>query len=462
MKYIFSIIIVSFLSLAADAQSLSPEAEFLFRDVKTNLSIAEKNEIAKSAGTLSKDRSTFQYIDPDLDEPIDIGTSVSIYDFNKDGIEEVVLSTSSSYLYGNTGEGFELLVKGMANAYQSVLNLPGIPEFEQSSGKQYPDITIGGPGFVFPVYGWNGKSYEIVGEVKEGGFKVNNEVADVASSNVHKENDLQGSSGMESVSEQLSPPANMLFHNVMSNLTNAEKNMIAMLSQVSPQDTLEKTKKGRSKTEYDVYPVDFNRDGSDEIFLRVTNLLLGLPTYNYSFYAKDHSGNYKPAPGKIGPAVRIMLNGKQGFPDLIKGVAGFSREIWIWNGSNYAIAQKLDPDAKVATELMNVEDANKYYSSHSNVKGSNTAFNHFNGEWYSHDYKYSFRINGKEGVATLSNSPNYRVGDLMLRIDSFDGALYHGQQIFTDGKWHNVTMQLLPNEIVMKGSGYNWKMVRTR
>jgi len=60
MKYIFSIIIVSFLSLAANAQSLSPEAEFLFRDVKTNLSIAEKNEIAKSAGTLSKDRSRFR------------------------------------------------------------------------------------------------------------------------------------------------------------------------------------------------------------------------------------------------------------------------------------------------------------------------------------------------------------------------------------------------------------------
>ncbi len=460
MKTILTLCIILFISLSAYAQPLTPEAEFLFKDVGTKLTNAEKNQIAESAGTLSKDGSTFQYIDPDLDEPIDIGTSVSVYDFNKDGIEEVVLSSSSTFLYGMVGEGFDLFVKGKDNKYQSVFSSQGIPSFDEHSGKQYPDITVGGPGIVFPVYGWNGKSYEIVGEVKDGEVDINHDIGDEVPADVNRINDLNRTVEVENIPEQLSPTANMLFHNVKSKLTNTDKNMIALLTQVSPQDTLEKTKKGKSKTEYDVYPVDFNRDGNDEIFLRVTNLLLGLPTYNYFFYAKDHSGNYKAAPGKIGPGVRIMLNGKQGYPDLIKGTAGFPREIWAWNGSNYVITQKLNADAKISSELMNVEKADQYYVSA--PVASSSAFKLFDGEWHCPDYKYSFQIRGKEGVATLSNSPNYKVGENILRIDSFDGTNYHGQQIFTDGKWHKVTLQLLTNEIVMKGSGYNWKMVRTK
>ena len=38
----------------------------------------------------------------------------------------------------------------------------GIPEFLKTKGKDgWPDISVGGPGFCFPVERWNGKSYEV-------------------------------------------------------------------------------------------------------------------------------------------------------------------------------------------------------------------------------------------------------------------------------------------------------------
>jgi len=38
----------------------------------------------------------------------------------------------------------------------------GVPEFLSSKGKDgWPDISIGGPGFCFPVQRWNGREYAV-------------------------------------------------------------------------------------------------------------------------------------------------------------------------------------------------------------------------------------------------------------------------------------------------------------
>ena len=38
----------------------------------------------------------------------------------------------------------------------------------------------------------------------------------------------------------------------------------------------------------------------------------------------------------------------------------------------------------------------------------------FSGEWYSSQYKYAFQIDRRIGIATLSNSPQYKAGDVVL------------------------------------------------
>jgi len=82
------------------------------------------------------------------------------------------------------------------------------------------------------------------------------------------------------------------------------------------------------------------------------------------------------------------------------------------------------------------------------------------GEWLSPEYKYSFKINGSRGIATLSNSTNYKVGDYMLLIKSFDGEYYHGKQIYTDGKWHEVKLKLLNKDEMIMYGGVEWTMIR--
>ena len=54
-----------------------------------------------------------------------------------------------------------LFIKDAAGKYQTNLGFPGAsadPKPEKSKG--YPDLVIGGPGFCFPVWRWNGKAYD--------------------------------------------------------------------------------------------------------------------------------------------------------------------------------------------------------------------------------------------------------------------------------------------------------------
>lgn len=85
----------------------------------------------------------------------------------------------------------------------------------------------------------------------------------------------------------------------------------------------------------------------------------------------------------------------------------------------------------------------------------------FDGEYYSSVHKYAFRITGHTGVATLSNSPKYNVGEVMLKIALVDGRTFQGSQIFTDGVWQSVTGRLQDDgSLLMKGGGFIWTMSR--
>lgn len=82
-------------------------------------------------------------------------------DLNGDGRPEAVVTEGGTFCYGNTGTGFRLLSKQPGGNWKVLYESQGMAEFLPSRGAdKMPDISVGGPGFCFPVVRWNGKSYE--------------------------------------------------------------------------------------------------------------------------------------------------------------------------------------------------------------------------------------------------------------------------------------------------------------
>jgi hypothetical protein len=81
-------------------------------------------------------------------------------DLNGDGRPEAVVTEGGTFCYGNTGTGFWLLSKQANGKWAKLYQSQGIAEFLKTSGVgKMPDISVGGPGFCFPVVRWNGKAY---------------------------------------------------------------------------------------------------------------------------------------------------------------------------------------------------------------------------------------------------------------------------------------------------------------
>ena len=81
-------------------------------------------------------------------------------DLNDDGLPEVLITEGSSYCYGNTGITSSLVSKQNDGSWKLIFSAVGILSFinsNQASG--WPEIEVGGPGFCFPVYRWNGNKF---------------------------------------------------------------------------------------------------------------------------------------------------------------------------------------------------------------------------------------------------------------------------------------------------------------
>jgi hypothetical protein len=142
---------------AATNAGLSTGAAFLFRNVITKASGVEQNKICKELElVLSGDRSTL------LSGDYPVTASVFPTDLNKDGREELFVVLQSGALYGNTGEGYVAYFENGTGDFdrQKELGGGGRPVFLASSNLGYPDFIVGGPGFEFALYRWNGKTYK--------------------------------------------------------------------------------------------------------------------------------------------------------------------------------------------------------------------------------------------------------------------------------------------------------------
>jgi len=90
----------------------------------------------------------------------DPGTIETYRDLNGDGRPEAVVTEGSSFCYGNTETGFQLVSKQSNGSWRKLHGSPGIAEFLKTRGTaNMPDLSVGGPGFCFPVLRWNGRAY---------------------------------------------------------------------------------------------------------------------------------------------------------------------------------------------------------------------------------------------------------------------------------------------------------------
>ena len=152
-------------------QKLTDVAAALFKNVKTKLTVAEKNEVAAKLGfILSTDKDQPFAQDKDSkDYPF--AALAMPTDMNKDGKEEVFIFFGNSYTSGNTGSSIALYIQNAAGVYTLNLGFPGtVPEALATLSKGYPDLLVGGPGMEFPVFRWNGKEYDNYRIVKDADY----------------------------------------------------------------------------------------------------------------------------------------------------------------------------------------------------------------------------------------------------------------------------------------------------
>jgi len=128
-------------------------------DAGATLSEADKLAVFKAAGAVQRKGRWVMC----ADDPSTSGAMIGqVADLNGDGRPEVVMTEDGTFCYGHAGMGFQLLSKQADGRWRVMAGGSGIPQFlETRVAGNWPDISIGGPGFCFPVERWNGKAYEL-------------------------------------------------------------------------------------------------------------------------------------------------------------------------------------------------------------------------------------------------------------------------------------------------------------
>lgn len=88
------------------------------------------------------------------------GEIETVRDLNGDGRPDAIIVEGSSFCHGNTGMGYVLVSKQPDGTWRKLTGGTGMVEVLKTRGLgNWPDLSIGGPGFCFPVVRWNGKGY---------------------------------------------------------------------------------------------------------------------------------------------------------------------------------------------------------------------------------------------------------------------------------------------------------------
>ncbi|MDO8346984.1 MAG: hypothetical protein Q7S85_03720 [Rugosibacter sp.] len=129
------------------------------------LTKAEQSAAFKAAGAVQR-KGVWVICGANPDSGASPGTGraeiETVLDLNGDGRPEAVVTDGGTYCYGAAGVAFTLLSKQADNSWRVMASNTGMAGFLKTRGVDgWPDISVGGPGFCFPVERWNGKEYKL-------------------------------------------------------------------------------------------------------------------------------------------------------------------------------------------------------------------------------------------------------------------------------------------------------------
>jgi hypothetical protein len=132
-------------------------AALLFSEGAGGLTEAEQSAIfARLDLTVAPDGKSL--VDRSCGQPA--GSDVQFSDWNADGKKEVLVTYGNTCTSGMAGSSVVLFVKDASGKYQPQLGFPGmVAEVLPAKHEGYPELLIGGPGFCFAAWRWDGKAY---------------------------------------------------------------------------------------------------------------------------------------------------------------------------------------------------------------------------------------------------------------------------------------------------------------
>ncbi|HRP89236.1 MAG TPA: hypothetical protein PKX92_04280 [Edaphocola sp.] len=171
----------------------SDVATFLFKNVKTKLTITEQNEIAsftKFKINTSKTKIVGYAGANDYLELFPL-------DLNNDGIEEIIILGNNPELSGPGGESW-LFIKDKSNHFQGGYieednslsigwNAEPIILTEKTNG--WPNLTMSIPGMEMPIFTWKGKGYKLTKRVNS--MNSNLEMKDIRNASKEYQNKIK-------------------------------------------------------------------------------------------------------------------------------------------------------------------------------------------------------------------------------------------------------------------------------
>jgi hypothetical protein len=134
----------------------------------------------------------------------------------------------------------------------------------------------------------------------------------------------------------LSEGAKVIFKNIKSKTTEAEKNFIYQKLQVKLAKDKKSFELEGQPVEVQVLPADLNNDGIEEVFVTLASgALFGNTGQTVLLFLKDKAGKYLQQTEIVG-GIPVILNTKNlGYVDIVIAGPGFEHPSFRWNGKDY-------------------------------------------------------------------------------------------------------------------------------
>jgi hypothetical protein len=164
----------------------------------------------------------------------------------------------------------------------------------------------------------------------------------------------------------LSAGAGLLFQNIKSKLTNAEKESVFKLTGFLLSSDKKQFIADKDGAEFPfsafIYPADLNKDGKEEIFILFGNTYTsGSTGSSIIAFTKNTANQYIVQLGFPGTLPDVVTTPTTGYPDLIIGGPGFEYPVWKWKAGKYEFSKNIKEAELRKLKTENIESLSRKY-----------------------------------------------------------------------------------------------------